>query len=261
MIAGMIIHPVVFGIVFLAVLVFSMVEFYRLAGMTGSSPQTITGTIIGALFFIILFGIADGRLSMNYIWITSGIIFFIFVLELYRKQPMPMLNIGITLLGILYIAIPISLSSLLIFPGINGKQHFFPWILFGVIITIWIYDSVAYFVGSAFGKHRLFERISPKKSWEGVIGGGIAAMLTGSLNALWISSLEITDWLVISGIVIVAGTFGDLVESMIKRSINLKDSGKVLPGHGGLLDRFDSYLFVVPMVVLWLYVVVKLFQT
>jgi phosphatidate cytidylyltransferase len=175
-----------------------------------------------------------------------------FIAELYRKTDNPGANLAFTLLGFFYIAIPMGLSGYLVYPGFNGSKGFYPWILFGVTLTIWIFDSGAYIVGTSRGKHRLFERISPKKSWEGVIGGGVAALLAGTLNGWLFPVLELKSWLVISMIVIIFGTFGDLVESMLKRSLHLKDSGSFLPGHGGFLDRFDSYLFVVPVVAFWL---------
>jgi phosphatidate cytidylyltransferase len=148
-----------------------------------------------------------------------------------------------------------SLTNLLAFPLNSGKHVFYPWILFGTTITLWLFDSGAYLIGTPLGKHKLFERISPKKSWEGVIGGGIVAMLAGVLNAWLFQSIELITWLLISSLVIVSGTFGDLVESMMKRSMGIKDSGNLLPGHGGFLDRLDSFIFVVPMVVTLLYLI------
>lgn len=252
MIAGIVIHPLLFAIVFLSLLILALLEFYRLAGLAGGFPQKITGFITAIFFFCSLFGYVTGFIPLQVAFIVLLLIFLTFIIELYRKRPRPFTNIGFTLLGFFYIALPLSLANFLIYPGLPGNHKFYPWILLGTIITIWTFDSGAYLIGTAIGKHRLFERISPKKSWEGVIGGGIVALLTGIVNALLIPSVEISDWLVISAIVIVLGTFGDLVESLFKRSLNLKDSGTLLPGHGGMLDRLDSLLFTIPFVLTWL---------
>ncbi|HZH72831.1 MAG TPA: CDP-archaeol synthase, partial [Mariniphaga sp.] len=129
---------------------------------------------------------------------------------------------------------------------------FNPNILVGVFLTVWIYDSMAYLSGSRFGKHKLNKKISPNKSWEGCIGGAVGAMIMGIINARVFGQPSLSEWLVISALVIVFGTLGDLFESIIKRRLKVKDSGTMLPGHGGLLDRFDSLLFVIPVVYVWL---------
>lgn len=252
MIGGMIIHPVLFGVVFLALTILCLVEFYRMASQAGASPQKVIGFGSAVLFFVLFLASSAGYVPFVYTLIPVLSLLFMFIIELYRKKDNPLANLASTLLGFFYIVLPMSLSGYLVYPGINGSAEFYPWILFGVTLTIWIYDSGAYLVGSSLGKKRLFERISPKKSWEGVIGGGVAALLTGLLNGWLFPELELGSWLVISVIVIIFGTFGDLVESMLKRSLHLKDSGSFLPGHGGFLDRLDSFLLVVPVVAFWL---------
>jgi phosphatidate cytidylyltransferase len=254
MIAGIIIHPLLFAVVFLLLLILALLEFYRLVTLAGGLPQKTTGFVTGIFFFCSLFGYVTGILPLHLAFIALLLLFLTFIIELYRKKPQPLTNIGFTLLGFFYIALPLSLINFLIYPGLPGNPRFYPWILLGTIITIWSFDSGAYLIGTTIGKHRLFERISPKKTWEGVIGGGIVAFLTGIVNAFFIPSVEMTGWLVISAIVIVFGTFGDLVESLFKRSLNLKDSGNLLPGHGGMLDRLDSLLFTIPFVLIWLIV-------
>ena len=117
---------------------------------------------------------------------------------------------------------------------------------------IWVNDSFAYLTGMTFGKHRLFERISPKKSWEGFIGGAVASVVAGYVFSLFETDLVWWQWLIFSLLVVVFGTFGDLMESLIKRSVGVKDSGRIIPGHGGLLDRFDSMLLAVPVIFLYL---------
>lgn len=254
LIAGMVIHKLLFAIVFLALMILALIEYYRLAELAGAKPQKITGIVTAVLFFGSLFGYGCGFLPVFSLLSAVLFLFLTFVFELYRKKSQPIANIAFTHLGFLYIVFPIGLTNFLVFPGLPDDKRFYPWLLFGITITIWIFDSVAYMVGTAVGKHRLFERISPKKSWEGSIAGGVMALLTGVLNASLFPSVEISGWLTISFIVVITGSFGDLVESLFKRSLNLKDSGNLLPEHGGILDRLDSFLFVVPFVVTWLFV-------
>ena len=119
-------------------------------------------------------------------------------------------------------------------------------------MIIWVHDSGAYLVGVSIGRHRLFERISPKKSWEGAIGGTLTAILAAWFIAKYIPEISLLHWIIISVLVVVFSTFGDLTESMFKRYFGIKDSGNILPGHGGILDRFDSLLFAAPVLVAYL---------
>ncbi len=254
MVAGMIIHPLLFAVVFSLVTVFTLLEFYQLATLAGGEPLKSGGAVTALVFFGVVFAYAAGYLPLQSVGILPMLPLLLLIIELYRKKKNPLANMAYTLAGFLYVVIPMSLGTLLVFPHLEELPPFYPWILLGVVVTIWLFDSGAYLMGTAFGKHRLFERISPKKSWEGVIGGGATALLTGLVNTRLFPLLEGYQWMVISLIVILFGTWGDLVESMMKRSLGIKDSGNILPGHGGLLDRFDSYLMVVPVVVMWLWI-------
>lgn len=253
LIAGMIIHPVIFAFVYLGLMVLSLVEYYRMVQLAGGNPQYINGIATGVTFFLSLFGFAYGIWPLYISLISVLLLFSTFVIELYRNQPNPLSNIAFTLLGFFYIGLPMGLLNLIIFKGLPEERLFYPWILFGITIIVWIYDSGAYLFGTTFGKHRLFQRISPKKSWEGVLGGGVVAILTALLCSRLFTEINGISWLTLSIIVVVFGTFGDLIESMLKRSFNMKDSGKFLPGHGGILDRLDSFLFAIPFVVAWLF--------
>lgn len=254
-VAGLLLHPFLFGAVFLTLMILALIEFYRMVKLAGGEPQSGWGLVISIIFFLSVFGYVTGFLSPALLFSVIPLLFVTFIIELYRKKQQPIANVAYTLAGFLYIGFSMGLSNLLAFPVSSGKHTFYPGIFLGVILTIWIYDSGAYLSGTPFGRHRLFERISPKKSWEGVIGGGIFAMLAGVLNAWLFQSIELTTWLMISFVVIVTSTFGDLCESLMKRSLGIKDSGNFLPGHGGFLDRLDSLIFTIPVMVTFLYII------
>lgn len=169
----------------------------------------------------------------------------VLIAELYRKKSAPFTNIGYTILGALYTVLPFSLLNDLSF--LNGSYD--RGILLGYFFLLWSSDSFAYVFGNLMGKTRLFERISPKKSWEGSIGGGLTTLVIAWLISRYQQQFGCYEWLGMAVIIIVTGTLGDLVESLLKRSLHVKDSGGILPGHGGLLDRFDALLISVPF--LW----------
>ena len=158
------------------------------------------------------------------------------------------MNIALTLAGIIYAVIPLALLNFICV--IDHQYHYK--ILLGYFFVLWTHDIMAYIFGRWIGKHRLFERISPKKSWEGSIGGMLSAMGMAFALAQFFTELTTVDWIIITGIIVITGTLGDLVESMLKRSLNVKDSGTILPGHGGLLDRFDALFLSVPFVLVYL---------
>jgi CDP-diglyceride synthetase len=176
----------------------------------------------------------------------------LFVCELFRRSATPLANLGATLLGVLYVAVPLSL--LLYVPVLAGDGVWRPETVLCYIFIIWANDVFAYLVGMTFGRHRLCERLSPKKSWEGFFGGLAGAVATGLAAAY---ALDANYW-VWGGLALVAslsGVAGDLVESMFKREAGVKDSGQVIPGHGGVLDRFDALLLSAPYVFLYLLLV------
>ncbi|MDR1182258.1 MAG: phosphatidate cytidylyltransferase [Bacteroidales bacterium] len=173
----------------------------------------------------------------------------LFAIEMFRKQENPFTNIAYSVVGIIWIVIPFALINRIPFMLSEGK-----YLLLSLFILVWIYDTLAYCIGSLIGKHRLIERISPKKSWEGAIGATILTMAIAFFmpKIFTVLSLTVIQWIVLAFIVVVAATIGDLVESLYKRQLLVKDSGFILPGHGGILDRFDSILFVIPLVTLYL---------
>ena len=250
--AGTIIHPLVFVLIFGILLFLTQHEFYKLVQNTAIVPQKIAGQIFGVLLFAVCFSITYGILPPQSALLFIPVFLFVFVFELFRMNTKPLQNSAVTLLGLLYVTVPFCLLNFIVFPGFPAKSAFYPWILTGIFLIIWMYDSVAYLVGSRFGKHKIHERISPKKSWEGLIGGAVFAIITGILNAVIFQALNMTIWIVTAVIIVIFGTLGDLFESKIKRDLEVKDSGSILPGHGGFLDRLDSMLFAVPVIYIWL---------
>ena len=251
-----------FGALLLLILVGGQTEFYKLARETGLSPQRWMGLAVGVLLFALNFIVfrqfsrsvtdeAGG--AVLYLLLYIGLLLpTLFVCELFRRSATPLANLGATLLGVLYVAVPLSL--LLYVPVLAGDGVWRPETVLCYIFIIWATDVFAYLVGMTFGRHRLCERLSPKKSWEGFFGGLAGAVATGLAAAY---ALDTNYW-VWGGLALVAslsGVAGDLVESMFKREAGVKDSGQVIPGHGGVLDRFDALLLSAPYVFLYLLLV------
>ena len=153
----------------------------------------------------------------------------------------------------LYVSVPLTLSNLLVF-GNNGSDGYDYRIILGIFILVWINDSFAYISGILFGKHKLFKKISPKKTWEGFTGGLLFTLTGGYILSKFFHGIQTTDWIVIALLISVFGTYGDLTESMFKRNLDIKDSGNLIPGHGGILDRIDSLLFCIPVTLFYLLV-------
>ncbi|MEI7831062.1 MAG: phosphatidate cytidylyltransferase [Prolixibacteraceae bacterium] len=242
--------PWSFALLFGLFSIFILKEFYQLSKAAGISPQKNIGILFGFSIFLLTFLYHVGILTIDPTGFCLSVLFVIPALELYRKKKNALENISVTLFGILYIILPFSLFNYFVFPAFPLDNNYDPILLISLFFLIWSFDSGAYLFGVAFGKHRLFERISPKKSWEGFFGGWFLCIIFGIALQRIFQKYDITFMILLATIVTISGTFGDLVESMIKRNLGIKDSGKFLPGHGGLLDRFDSILFASPFVYL-----------
>lgn len=245
---------------FLLITVLGVVEFYTLLNTENIYPQKVLGAISAGSIFLINAGVHYGYFGREYLFLAFLFFFIIFGVELYRKKANPFTNIAFTFFSIIYIAIPLALLINITSIAVGDEVHivYRPWILIGYFLMVWASDSGAYVSGRLFGKHKLFPRISPNKTWEGSIGGsffviGFAYLLHWLIPTVGLSpALPLIDWVIIGIIVVVMGTFGDLIESLLKRSIYIKDSGSILPGHGGILDRFDSVFMSAPFVFVYL---------
>lgn len=253
--------PYAYGGFLLLILVVGMWEFYKLAHATKSSPQAGVGIAAGIVLFLsgfsLFVGDEGGFMLGNEHFIGSILYFMLlvpltFVIELFRKGETPLRNVAVTLAGIWYVALPMTLMlfiPLMLNGGVWRAEAF----LFYLFI-VWANDVCAYLVGMTIGRHRLCERISPKKSWEGFFGGVAGALGMGAIGASVVGG-SCGLWLGLAAIVAVSGVLGDLVESMFKREAGVKDSGNILPGHGGMLDRFDALMISSPMAFVYLVMV------
>jgi phosphatidate cytidylyltransferase len=235
--------------IFFLICFLSLLEFYALAGFDGMVPQKALGVLCGMIIFSLSFFIEMDIISYRYYFLFFPLISFVYIVKLYKKfERKPFTNIAFTFLGVFYVAIPFALLNIAAFE--TGDYHFE--IIFGCLFILWATDTGAYFAGTFFGKRKLFERISPKKTWEGFIGGAVLALIFTYGMSQFFEYLTMTQWFIIGVIIVIGGTFGDLVESLLKRSIEIKDSGTALPGHGGFLDRFDGLLISAPFIVAYL---------
>jgi phosphatidate cytidylyltransferase len=235
--------------VFFIICLFSLLEFYKLAGFDGLTPQKTFGAITGVLIFVLSFLIEKGMLQENCYFLIFPMMSCVYMIKLYKKtERKPFTNIAFTFLGIFYTAVPFALLNMVVFQ--NEVYNFE--IIFGCLFILWASDTGAYFAGTYLGKRKLFERISPKKTWEGFFGGALLALIFALGLSHYFHTLSVLQWVIIGIIIIIGGTFGDLVESLLKRSIEIKDSGTSLPGHGGFLDRFDGLLISAPFIVAYL---------
>ena len=250
-----------FFFLFLAIAVGSLWEFLGLMlprEQTFFTGKRLIGTLLGlaALLMATCYRFGDlfpaGALQpflRDWPFVLTFLVGWTLLVELFGASKAPFQNIGYYAVGIFYIALPVAMLF-----DVASLSDYHPHRVMGILWLIWTNDTMAYLIGSQIGRRKLFERISPNKTWEGTIGGAICTVLMAWLISLYFNDFSTTQWLAVGAVIGIFGTLGDLVESMLKRSIGVKDSGNLLPGHGGLLDRFDSFLFVAG----WVWMVVKM---
>ncbi|MEP3390383.1 MAG: phosphatidate cytidylyltransferase [Reichenbachiella sp.] len=242
-------HEYGFVAVFLVLCVLTQWEFYKLIIANGIVPLRTFGTIMGVILYMMIYLVEKGAIHFDAFFMILPFSSTIFFIKLYKKdEKKPFTNIAFTFLGIIYVALPFSLLSVAAF---ILDQYSYQ-IIIGIFLILWASDTGAYFAGIQFGRRKLFERVSPKKSWEGSVGGAFLSLAFAVGISFYFTDLALWHWVVISIITVVTGTYGDLVESLFKRSLDIKDSGRKLPGHGGFLDRFDGLLLSIPFIIIFL---------
>ncbi len=243
-----------FAALFFLITILGTYEFYKMFHHSKYRPQLILGTIISIILYTILVLIANRILPPISLSFVVALLFVIPIRELYRQSEEAIPNIALSIFGILYVGLTFGMMNLLFFPGKMGIEtyHF----ILAFFIILWTSDTFAYLSGISFGKHKLFERISPKKSWEGFFGGLIAAILAAYILSIFFKDINSIAWIGYAFVVVISGVYGDLIQSMFKRSLGLKDSGKILPGHGGILDRFDAVFVAIPIAIAYIMLIV-----
>ena len=248
MIGGIVYNEWTFFLLFSIISYLALQEFYHLVRSAGIQPDVFFGALVGTLLFTFLFFKEKQLLDSRWIYLLFPVIFLLFLIELFRKSDKPFFNIAFTFLGNIYISFSFALMNVAAFQ--EGRYRF--QIILGVLFLLWANDIGGYFVGRFLGKTKLFLRISPKKTWEGSVGGGLFSLLTALILSVYFTELGLIQWLGLSVIIVIIGSYGDLVESLLKRSLDIKDSGQMIPGHGGFLDRFDGLLLAAPFIAAFL---------
>lgn len=237
-----------FAVLFSIVVIISNIEFSEISG-NKFKPYKYFYAFLAFFVFLISFLVSYELISIKYIVLIIPALFIPAVIELFSKNSSTK-SIALASFGIIYTAFPFSIMNFYFLESASGEDYRF--LLLSIFIMIWVFDSFAYLVGVKIGKHKLFKSISPKKSWEGFFGGLVFAVLTAYILSISLLNVNVFVLIGMAIIVSVAGTFGDLIESKIKRSSGLKDSGSIIPGHGGILDRFDSILLILPIISVFL---------
>jgi len=251
MVGSALLGQTVFSVLLLIIAILSLNEFVSIISNDKVQPSLWPVLVVGGLTYGIFAAHAMGLIEAKGLLFVIPFIFILFIIELWRNKTNPFANIAISLAGITYISLPLGLLMYFFDPLVlSGPYHY--GIVLGYLLILWLNDTGAYFVGSLIGRHKLFERISPGKTWEGSAGGALFALLTAWGLSFVYHQLGMMQWLILSVIIVITGTLGDLVESMLKRSLGIKDSGNILPGHGGMLDRFDAVLLSAPFVFVYL---------
>jgi phosphatidate cytidylyltransferase len=259
MMLGILLHPIGFVLLQALIVVIMMVEFFRLIWGGNNLIQQVVAIATGLGLLLLTAGAIHA-------YVLLPLPLLIFLIQLYKKDNQPYTIVAQSMLAVVYIALPIALWSYLVYPStsITSEITFDGHILLGCFIILWSCDVGAYIFGVLFGrnsKYKLFPSLSPHKSWAGFVGGFITAVSAGYLMYLYIfplnpyHSISILHAIILSIVICLFGTWGDLVESQLKRSLGVKDSGKIMPGHGGLLDRFDAALLAIPMALFYLKIV------
>ena len=246
-ITGAIWSPLAFAALFFVVTAISIWEYQHLLWPGSRVPGLWLPMLSGLIIYALIAYYALGWLEPVHLWLILPVIVVHSSLLVFTVKDIVLRRIAGDFAGIMFIVIPLAVLNLYLNPQGIPEYHT-AWFVLGMFLILWTHDTFAYLTGSLFGKQRLYPEISPKKTWEGSIGGFGFSLITAYILSIFSPELGLFHWFLIALIIAVFGTIGDLAESLLKRRANVKDSGRLLPGHGGILDRFDSLLFVSPIV-------------
>lgn len=248
--------PMAFSLLLFAFLVLSLREFLILAKKGGFKLPAAFMYFTGIVSYSLIALFSLGYIPVKILVIIIPLISALFVFELYGNLKTPIQNISFSILALIYIVMPLSLMNFF-FVKTDSIEVYQKGMVLGFFVIIWVNDTFAYLSGMLLGKHKLFKSISPNKTWQGSIGGAIFSLIAGWGFSIYFPWLSLELWLAFATILIIFGTFGDLVESMFKRRLGIKDSGDIMPGHGGILDRLDSLLIAAPFIFVFIILVIK----
>jgi phosphatidate cytidylyltransferase len=238
-------NPWTYFWLFFCIMLLTLLEFYSLVDQLEVASFKIWGALCAAIMYALVFLYCQSKIPATYFYSLIPLFMVVYFIALYEKViNQPFLKIAYTFVGILYVALPFTLLHFIAFQ--NNTYHYE--LVLGISFLLWANDIGAYFFGSWLGKTPLFKRISPKKTWEGSLGGALLTLLVAYAVACYDGLWDLRTWLYTALIVTIAGTYGDLLESVFKRSLQIKDSSSWIPGHGGFLDRYDSFLLAIPLI-------------
>lgn len=237
------------SILFSVLVAIGLSEFYNLSNfLPAIKTNKFAGISVGVLIFVTSFLFTNGSITYHWLLISAFFVLIVLIAELFRNTEQPLMNTSILIFGLVYVVVPFYI--MLILRGSEEDSN--NWLyLIGMFILIWTNDTFAYLTGRFLGKTKLFERISPKKTWEGTLGGIVFSVVASVLLAHYMAD-DLVFWIISAVLISLGAIFGDLFESMLKRNAGIKDSGNIMPGHGGVLDRFDAALLGAPIFYLWL---------
>ena len=239
--------PLSFAALFFLVTAISIWEYQHLLWPGSRVPGLWLPMLSGLIIYTLIAYFSLGRFGVEYLWLILPVIIIHSSILVFSVKEVALRRIAGDLAGIMFIVLPFALLNLYLNPSGIPEYHT-AWLVLGMFVILWTHDTFAYLTGSLFGKHPLYREISPNKTWEGSIGGFGFSLIAAYILSIFSPELETWHWFAIALVIAIFGTIGDLAESLLKRRANVKDSGALLPGHGGVLDRFDSVLFVSPLV-------------
>jgi len=248
-VAGFVAGSLAVGVIFFLFSALGLVEFYRMMGkQPGLNPRYTAGYLVGMSTYVMIYLAADGRMDIRWFWLLPCLVVLMLFMELIYREKNVIINISITVAGWFYVVLPFALLHVISHVG-ETYSYVLP---IGIFCLLWINDSGAYFVGRWIGKHKLYEKVSPNKTIEGLFGGILFSVIATFGLVEVFPGTDHSQWLILSLLIAVLANSGDLFESLLKRTSGVKDSGNILPGHGGVLDRFDGLFFVLPFIVAYL---------